>query len=96
MSVHNAAETLHAISQLPEYQTTLSSTRVLEDLYLSAKAELKLIMDERTTGADLRVKADTGFVSVTYKMEKILGKHCRAHRIIWSWSNKSFVMEGME
>jgi cytidylate kinase len=66
MSVQNAAETLHAISQLPEYQGTRSSMRVLEDLYLSAQAELKLIMDERTTGADLRVKADTGFISVTY------------------------------
>ena len=66
MTVPNAADTIHAISQLAEYQSTLSSNRVLEDLYLTAQAELKLIMDERTTGADLRVKADTGFISVTY------------------------------
>jgi cytidylate kinase len=66
MTVSNAADTLFAISQLPEYQNTPSSKRVLEDLYLSAQAELKLIMDDRTKGADLRVKADTGFISVTY------------------------------
>jgi cytidylate kinase len=66
MSMHNAVDTIHSISQLPEYQSTLSSNRVLEDLYLSAQAELKLIMDERTTGADLKVKADAGFISVTY------------------------------
>ncbi len=66
MSVKNAADTLYSISQLQEYQESTASRRALEDLSLAAQAELKLITDDRTAGADLRVKADTGYISVTY------------------------------
>jgi len=68
--VKNAAETLYRIAQLPEYQTTPASSRVLEDLYLSAQAELRLILDERTRDTDLKVQAENGVVTVTYPPHK--------------------------
>lgn len=66
MSVTNAANTLHRIAQLPEYQATPASTRGLKDLYLAAQAELRLTLDDRTRDADLTVRAENAVVTVTY------------------------------
>jgi len=66
MTVNNAADTLFSLTQLPEFQATPANQRILEDLHLSAQAELKLIMDEKTRTADLKVQVEHGFVTVTY------------------------------
>lgn len=66
MSVPHAAETLQNIARLPEYQATAASTRLLKDLLLAAQAELRLILDERTGTAELKVHAENGVVTVTY------------------------------
>lgn len=66
MTVANAAEILHRMASLPEYQATPASTRVLKDLSLAARAEVSLALDERTRDADLKVSAENGVVTVTY------------------------------
>jgi cytidylate kinase len=66
MSVPHAAETLQNLAQLPEYQSTAVSTRLLRDLHLAAQAELRLILDEHTGNAELKVHAENGVVTVTY------------------------------
>ena len=66
MTVANAAETLQSLAQLPGYQATAASTKQLKDLRLAAQAELRLLLDERTREAELKVHADTGVVTVTY------------------------------
>ncbi|MCF8106026.1 MAG: cytidylate kinase-like family protein [Desulfohalobiaceae bacterium] len=66
MTAANAAETVHQIAQLPEYQATKTSSRVLQDLLVAAQAELRLNMDERIRGADLKAGADNGVLTVTY------------------------------
>ena len=58
-TVPNAAEILHSIARLPEYQATSASTRMLKDLYLCSEAELRLITDERTRAVNLKVQART-------------------------------------
>jgi len=65
-TVPNAAEILHNIAQLPEYQATAASTRMLKNLYLGAEAELRLITDEKTRALDLKVQAENQVVTVTY------------------------------
>ena len=65
-TVPNAAEILHNIAQLPEYRATTASTRMLKDLYLCAQAELRLIMDEKTSAVDLKVQAENEVLTVTY------------------------------
>jgi cytidylate kinase len=65
-TVPNAAEMLHQMVQLPEFQITPASTRTLKDLYLGAQAELRLIFDERTHNADLKVQAENQVLTVTY------------------------------
>jgi hypothetical protein len=70
MSVKNAANTLHRIAQLPEYQATPASTRILKDLNLASQAELRLTLDDRTREADLTVRAENAVVTVTYPPHK--------------------------
>lgn len=65
-TVPNAAEILHNIARLPEYQATSASTRMLKDLNLCAQAELHLLMDERTRDVDLKVQAENQVLTVTY------------------------------
>jgi hypothetical protein len=64
--VDNAAEMLRHMSQLPEFQPTPTSTKILKDLHLGAQAELRLILDERTRDVDLKVQAENQVVTVTY------------------------------
>ncbi|MCF8108001.1 MAG: cytidylate kinase-like family protein [Desulfohalobiaceae bacterium] len=65
-SVNNSAETVYHMAQLPEYQPTKNSIRVLQDLSLSVRAELRLNTDERTRGSDLKVQAENRVLTVTY------------------------------
>ena len=65
-TVNNAAEILRRMAQLPEYQPTATSTRMLKDLHLRAQAELRLLLDERTRDVDLKVQAEHQVVTVTY------------------------------
>jgi cytidylate kinase len=62
----NAASALVAMAQLPEFEMTPASIRVLKDLYLGAKARLALARNENTFKASMKVRADRGVVTVSY------------------------------
>jgi cytidylate kinase len=66
MGLSNAAGILCATAELPDFQATPASLKLLNDLNLSAQAKLRLSLDERTLQADLQVHADNGVVTVTY------------------------------
>jgi cytidylate kinase len=66
MSPSNAAGILCNIAELPGFQCTSTSMKVLDDLYLSSQAKLRLSFDERTQSADLQVQANNGVITVTY------------------------------
>ncbi|MBN2327956.1 MAG: cytidylate kinase-like family protein [Candidatus Omnitrophica bacterium] len=67
MNVENAAVSLCSFSQLPDFQETPASRRVLEDLFLASRARLILAENEDTCKALVKVKATNGVVSVTYQ-----------------------------
>jgi cytidylate kinase len=66
MSVENAAYALVGMAQLPEFQMSPASRRAMDDLYLSARARLRLARDPRTARADLAVRSLGGALTVTY------------------------------
>lgn len=66
MSPENGAAALANIAQLPDFQMTPSSTRAIEDLMLGANARVLLARDQRTFRANVKVRADSGVVTVTY------------------------------
>jgi len=66
MGLSNTAGILCATAELPDFQATPASLKLLNDLNLSAQAKLRLALDERTLQADLQVHADNGVVTVTY------------------------------
>jgi len=66
MSVENAASALVGVSQLPDYQMTPASKKMMLDLQLGAKARLALASDSRTFRASFKVRADSGLVTATY------------------------------
>jgi cytidylate kinase len=66
MSMENASEILHSMAAMPGFQPTAASFKVMADHHLTSRAKLHLAEDERTRKADLRVKADSGIVTVTY------------------------------
>ncbi len=66
MTVENAAMALCSFSQLPDFQETPASRQVLEDLLLASRARMALAEDERTCDAQVKVRATSGMVSVTY------------------------------
>jgi cytidylate kinase len=66
MGLSNAAGILCAMAELPDFQPTPASMKLLDDLYLSSQAKLRLALDERTLEADLQVQADNGVITVTY------------------------------
>jgi cytidylate kinase len=70
MGLSNAAGILCATAELPDFQVTPASLKLLNDLNLSAQAKLRLALDERTIQADLQVRADTGVITVTYPPEQ--------------------------
>lgn len=69
MGLSNAAGILCATAELPDFQATPASLKLMNDLNLSAQAKLRLALDERTLQADLHVHADDGVVTVTYPPE---------------------------
>ena len=66
MGLSNAAGILCSTAELPDFQATPASLKLMEDLNLSSQAKLRLALDERTLQADLQVHADNGVVTVTY------------------------------
>jgi hypothetical protein len=66
MSLENTASALIGIAQLPDFQMTPASQKTMLDLRLGAKARLALARDERTSQANVKVRADSGIVTVSY------------------------------
>lgn len=62
----NAASVLCSMAELPDFQPTPASTKLLNDLSLTARAKLRLALDEKTNAAHLLVRADDGIVTVIY------------------------------
>jgi len=67
VSVTNAASALVSVAQLPDFQMTPASEKALRDLSLGATARLALARDKRTYAANLKVRADAGVVTVSYR-----------------------------
>jgi len=65
-SVGNVAAAFCGVAQLPDFQETPSSRRVLADLLVGARCRLALAKDERTYQVSFKVRAERGSVSVTY------------------------------
>ncbi len=66
MGFNNAASSLCAVAQLPDFKLTPASLKAVKNLLLSSQAHLALASDRRTDFADVRVSADNGVVNVTY------------------------------
>ena len=66
MSLANASVLLCDTAELPDFRPTPASTKLLDDLYLAARAKLRLSENEHTRGLDLGVRAVGGVVTVTY------------------------------
>jgi len=66
MSLANASVLLCDTAELPDFRPTPASIKHLQDLYLAARAKLRLAEDERTRSLDLGVRAVGGVVTVTY------------------------------
>jgi cytidylate kinase len=66
ISLESASTTTCAMAQLPDFQPTPASRRVMEDLCLAARARRRLGCDPRTAMADLSVSVRNGRVTVTY------------------------------
>jgi hypothetical protein len=64
--VANVASAFCAIAQLPDFQETPYSRRVLQELLLGGRSRVALAKDDRTYQASFRVRAEGGTVSVTY------------------------------
>ena len=82
VSMENAATVLMNMAQLPDFQMTPASRRSMEDLRLGAKARTMLAQDERSHGASVKVRADSGVVNVTYlpqdaRLAQIIPEVCR-------------------
>ena len=66
ISPENAAAVLANMAQLPDFQMTPSSKRAMENLMLGSKARVMLARDERTFRANVKVRADSNGITVTY------------------------------
>jgi cytidylate kinase len=66
ISIENAATALCGIAELPDFRPTPASLRVMADRLLTARARIRLILDERTADADLTVRAADGVLTITY------------------------------
>jgi cytidylate kinase len=66
LSVSNAAAALTAMAQLPDFQMTPASRKMMLDLGLGARCRLALADAERTCKARFKVHADAGMVTVSY------------------------------
>jgi cytidylate kinase len=59
MLPETAAEMIHTIIQKPEFNSSEDSLRMLEDIYLAAKAKLYIYLFPDTRAIDVDVKADS-------------------------------------
>jgi cytidylate kinase len=66
MSLSHAADILCQTVELPDFQATSVSMKLLDDLHLASQAKLRLAFDDRTHAADLQVQANNGVLTVTY------------------------------
>lgn len=66
IGLSNAAAIVCAMAELPDFQPTPASMKVLDDMHLTCQAKLRLALDERTQRADLQVHANSGIITVTY------------------------------
>jgi hypothetical protein len=66
LGLSNAAGILCEMAELPDFQPTPASRRIVDDHYLSAVARLHLARNENTQRADLQVQASGGVITVTY------------------------------
>ncbi len=66
VEVGGASTTLCGFAQLPEFQATPATDKVLNDLLLAATVRIELARDERTWNASFAVRADSGRVTVSY------------------------------
>ena len=66
LSLENAASLLCSTSELPDFKPTPASCALQNDLDLAARARLRLAFDQRTSDADLGIRADNGVLTVKY------------------------------
>jgi cytidylate kinase len=66
VGVANAATGLCAMAELPDFKPTPASVQQLEDLLLASRARIRLWGDDRTSGAEVEVRAHRGTVNVRY------------------------------
>ncbi len=66
VEVGGATTTLCGFTQLPEFQATPATDKVLDNLLLAARVRIALARDERTWTASFSVRADAGHVTVSY------------------------------
>jgi len=65
-NTENAASAFCNVAQLPEFQETPASRKILNDLLLSSRCRVALASDDRTYNAAFQVRAESGLVSITY------------------------------
>jgi hypothetical protein len=65
-NTENAASSFCNVAQLPEFQETPASRKILSDLLLSSRCRVALASDDRTYNAAFQVRAESGLVSITY------------------------------
>jgi cytidylate kinase len=66
VNINNAASAICNMAQLPEFQATPASTNALKDLYLASRAKLLLFSDRRTKELNVKIKAGSGVLHITY------------------------------
>ncbi|MFC2144458.1 AAA family ATPase, partial [Acidobacteriota bacterium] len=66
VGVESATTALCGYAQLPAFQATPASAKVLENLLLASRARIALARDERTWAARFNVRAEAGHVTVSY------------------------------
>jgi hypothetical protein len=79
MSLANACMLLCETAGLPDFRPTPMSTKQLDDLYLAARAKLRLAEDEHTRSLDLGVRAVGGVVTVTYMPRQVEAAQSISH-----------------
>jgi cytidylate kinase len=65
VSLDAACDTVARLTERAEYQPTAASVKAMQDLTLHSRVSAALAMDFRTRGADLKITADDGLVSIT-------------------------------
>ncbi len=66
VEVGGATTALCSFVELPEFQATPVSAKVLQNLLLAAQVRIALARDERTWAASFSVKAEAGHLTVSY------------------------------